>query len=146
MVAREESHAGGFDGRNDEARSPGGNLPERGSARLLNLSVWREILKRQHIVRGQTKDGVCGERSGQLAGGEDGGVQCLGSLVVGDQNQTRRVSRADEKRKIQRAGCKRQSRHTSAPCASTQMAAHTLERHRVFKVRKQFADEGQNHC
>jgi hypothetical protein len=26
------------------------------------------------------------------------------------------------------------------------MAAHTLEGHRVLKVRKQFADEGQNHC
>ena len=89
MVAGEEAHAGGFDGRDDEARGPGGDLPERGGARLLNFRVGREVFEGQHIVRGKAQDGVGVERAGELAGGEDGGVQRLGGLVVGDQDERR---------------------------------------------------------
>ena len=95
---------------------------------------------------GQAKDRAGGERAGQLAGGEDGGVQLFGGLVVGHQNQARRVGGADEERKIQRARGEGEAGDASSPAAGAQVATDTLEGHTVLKVRKQFADEGQNHC
>ncbi len=97
-------------------------------------------------MRGQTKDRVGGERTGQLACGEDSGVQLLGGLVVGNQDEAWCVGGAHKERKIQRARGEGESRHTSTPRATAQVAAHTLEGHRILKVRKHFADERQNHC
>ena len=146
MVARKEPHAGRFDRRNDEARGSGGDLPQRSGAGFENLGMRGEIFKGQNIVRGQAQDGVGGERAGQLAGGEDGRVQLLGGLVVGHQNQARRVGGANEERKIQRARGEGEAGDASSPAAGAQVAADTVEGHRVLKVRKQFADEWQNHC
>ncbi len=87
VLAREEAHAGGFDGRDDEAGRAAGDLPERGGAGLLNLGVGREIFKREDIVCGEAQDGFGVERAGELAGGEDGGVEGFGGFVVGDEDE-----------------------------------------------------------
>ena len=39
MFAREEAHAGSFDGRDDQTGGSGGDLPERRGAGLLNFGV-----------------------------------------------------------------------------------------------------------
>ncbi len=70
----------------------------------------------------------------------------LGSLVVRDDNHAGSVSGANEQRQVKCARRSRKSGHTSAPRASAQVAAYTLKGLRVFKVRKQFADEGKNHA
>ena len=97
VVAREEAHAGGFDGRDDEAGGASGDLPERGGAGLLNLGVRGEIFKGQDVVRGQAQDGLGGEGAGEVAGGEDGGVQGLGGLVVGDEDEARARWRREQR-------------------------------------------------
>ena len=48
-------------------------------------------------------NGVGGERTSQLACGEDSGVQLLGGLIVGNQDETGCVGGAHKERKIQRA-------------------------------------------
>jgi hypothetical protein len=63
-------------------------------------------------------------------------VQLLGGLVVGNEDEARGVGGACKERKIQCARCEGESGHTSAPRASAQMAAYTLEGHRILKVRK----------
>jgi hypothetical protein len=73
-------------------------------------------------------------------------VECLGSLVVGDQNEARRLSGAREIRQIQRAGSKGEAGDSSSPAASAQMAADTFKRNTILKVRKQLADERQHHA
>ena len=134
VVARKEPHAGRFDRRNDEARGSGGDLPQRSGAGFENLGMRGEIFKGQNIVRGQAQDGVGGERAGQLAGGEDGRVQLLGGLVVGHQNQARRVGGANEEWKIQRARGEGEAGDASSPAAGAQVAADTVEGHRVLKL------------
>jgi hypothetical protein len=71
---------------------------------LLDLGVRREIFKGQHVVRGQRRTARRVDGSGELAGGEDGGVQRLGGLVVGDDDDARGVGGADEEREIEGAG------------------------------------------
>ena len=143
VVAAEEAHAGGLDGRDDEARRvAGADLPERGGAGLLNLRVRREVFERQDIVRGEPQDLRGVERAGQLAGGEDGGVQRLGGFVVGDDDERGRLRGADEVRKIERAGGGGESGDTTTPRSAAQMATHTLKGLGVLQVRKQLADKG----
>ena len=87
-----------------------------------------------------------GECAGQLAGGEDGGVEGFGGLVVGDDDERRGVGGADEEGKIEGAGGGGESGDTTAPRAGAQMAAYTLEGLGVFQVREELADEGENHA
>src|ERR1039458_831125 len=94
---------------------------------------------------GKAEDGLCGQCSGQLAGGEDGGVEGLCCLVIGDEDKRGRVRGADEQRKIQRAGSEGEAGDASSPAAGTQVATDTIEGDRVLKVRQQLADERQNH-
>ncbi len=87
-VAGEELHAGGFDGGDDEARAGvvRGDLPEGGGAGLLDLGVGGEVFEGEDVVGGEAEDGFGGERSCELAGGEDRGVEGFGGLVVGDDD------------------------------------------------------------
>ena len=119
VVAREQAHAGRFNGRDHQACGAAGDLPERCGARLLDFRVWRQVFKRENIVRGKAQHGIGVERTGQLAGRQHGGVQRLSCLVVGDQNKTGGVGRAGEERKIQRAGGKGEAGDASSPAAGT---------------------------
>ena len=83
---------------------PAGDLPERGGARLLDLRVRREIFEGQDVVRGKAQDGFGGQRAGQLAGGEHGGVQRLGGLVVGDDDERRAHWRRERSREDRARG------------------------------------------
>jgi hypothetical protein len=127
-------------------------LPQRRGALLLDLRVGRDVLKRQHIVRRQPEHLAGVERSGELAGREYVGVERLGGLVIGNQHQSGRLTRAgrlgraDEVGKIKGARGRGQSGHTSPARAAREMATHTLEGGGVLQVRHQIADEGKNHA
>ena len=91
IVAREQPHARRLNRRDHQFRAPAGELPQRRRPLLLDLAVRRKIFKGQHIVRRQTQHLVGIQRARQLAGREHRSVQRLGCLVVGNQNQNRRV-------------------------------------------------------
>ena len=147
VVAREEPHAGGFDGRDDEAWPvPRGDLPERGGARLLDLGVGREIFEGQHVVRGQAQDGSAASAPVSSQAASTAAWSASAALLSATRMRQGALAAADEERKIERAGGEGEAGDTSAPGAGAQMAAHTLEGLRVLQVREQFADEGQNHC
>ena len=145
-VAGEELHAGGFDRGDDKAGLTGGDLPERGRARLLDLGVRGEVFKGENIVRWKPEDGFGGERAGEFAGGEDGRVKGFRGFVVGDDDDAGGVCGADEEGKVEGACGEGQTGDTSAPRASAKVAAHTLKGFGVFQVRQQLADEGKNHA
>ena len=144
-VTWKELHAGGFDGGDDEAGLSCGDLPEGGGAGLLDLGVWGEIFEREDVVRGEAEDGLGGDGAGEIAGGEDGGVEGFGRFVVGDEDEARSVGGADEEREIERASGEGEAGDTSSPAAGAEMATDTVEGHGVFQVREQLADEGENH-
>jgi hypothetical protein len=146
VVAGEETHAGGFDWGDDEASLVGGDLPESGGAGLLNFGVGRKIFERQDVVSGEAEYGFAREGAGKLAGTEGGGVEGLGRFVVGDDDETGGVGGSDEEGKIEGAGSEGQTRDTSAPRASAQVAAYTLKSVRMLQVRQELADEGKNHA
>jgi hypothetical protein len=83
VVAGEELHAGGFDGGDDEASLPGGDLPEGGGAGLLDFGVGRKVFEGEDVVGGKAEDGVGGQGGGEFADAEDGGMEGLGGFVVG---------------------------------------------------------------
>ncbi len=97
-VAGEELHAGGFDGGDDEAGLVGGDLPEGGGAGLLDFGVGGEVFEGEDVVGGEAEDGFGGEGSGEVAGGEDGGVEGFGGLVVGDDDDAGGVRRRGRRR------------------------------------------------
>jgi hypothetical protein len=94
---------------------------------FLDFGVWGEILEGEDVVGGQAQDGLGWECSGELAGGENGGMEGFGCFVVGDDDDGGGVGGADEEGKIEGAGGGGESRYTSAPRASAEMAAYTLE-------------------
>ena len=94
---------------------------------------------------GEAEDGFGREGAGKLAGTEDGGVEGLGRFVVGDDDETGDVGGSYEEREIEGPGGEGQSRDTSAPRASAQVAAYTLKGVRMLQVRQELADEGKNH-
>jgi hypothetical protein len=120
----------------------GADLPEGGGAGFLNLRVGREVFEGQDVVRCETEDLRGVERAGEVAGGEDGGVQGFGGFVVGDDDERGSLCSADEVRKIESAGGCGESGDTTTPRSAAKMAAHTLECFGVFQVREELADEG----
>src|SRR5580698_3102756 len=108
--------------------------------------MWREILKWKNIMRRETQHLVCVQRAGELACGEQICMQRFCSLVVGDKHQRRRVGCADEVGKVQSSRGRGEAGHTSPARAGREMATHTLEDWRAFKVRDQLADERKNHA
>ncbi len=96
----------------------GGDLPEGCGAGFLNFGVGRKVFEGQNVVGWEAEDGFGWEGAGELAGAEDGGVEGLGGLVVGDDDETGGCGGADEEWKIQGAGGEGEARDTSAPRAS----------------------------
>jgi hypothetical protein len=73
-------------------------------------------------------------------------VERLGRLVIRNNDDAGGIGGANEEGQIKSTRRRGESGHTSAPRTSAQMAAYTLKGLRVFKVRKQLADEGKNHA
>jgi hypothetical protein len=149
VVPGEETHAGGFDGGDDQTGLSGGglaDLPEVGGAGLLNFGVGRKILERENVVSGEAEDRFGGDGAGEFAGAEDGGVEGLGGFVVGDDDETGCAGGAHEEGKIEGSGGEGEARHTSAPRAFAEMTAYTLESFRMLHVCEELADEGKNHA
>jgi hypothetical protein len=146
VVAGEELHAGGFDWSDDETGLAGGDLPEGGGAGLLDFGVGRKVFEGEDVVGGETEDGFGGDGAGELAGAEDGGVEGLGGFVVGHDDDAGGRGGSNEEGKIEGAGGEGEARDTSAPRASAEMAAYTLEGFRMLHVCEELADEGKNHA
>ncbi len=130
VVAGEEAHAGGFDGRDDEAhgvRAAGGDLPKGGGAGLLDLGVGREVFKGEDVVRGEAEDVVAIEGAGEIAGAEDGGVEGFGGLVVGDEDERRGVDGAQKERQIEGAGGCCEAGDATPTGAAGEVAAGTFK-------------------
>ncbi len=117
-IAGEELHTGSFDGSDDEAGLIDGYLPERCSAGLLNFGVWGEIFEGEDVVGREAENGVGWDGTGEITGGEDGGVEGVGGLIVGDDDDAGGGCGSDEVRKVESAGGEGESRDTSAPRAS----------------------------
>jgi len=145
VVGREEAHAGGLDGRDEDAAGAGGELPERGGSLLEEVGVGGEIFEGENIVRGEGEDLRGRERAGEMAGGGDGCVEGFGGFVVCDEDERGGVERADEGGKDEGAGGAGESGDTPTPRAGCQMQPHTLERLGGFQVREERADEGKKH-
>jgi hypothetical protein len=118
VVAGEETHAGGFDWRNDETGLSSGDLPEGGGPGLLDLGVGRKIFEGKDVVGRETEDGFGGDGPGEFAGAEDGGLKGLGGLVVSHDDDAGGVGGAEEVGKVEGAGGKCKPRDTSTPRAS----------------------------
>ena len=119
VVAREEAHAGGFDGRDDEAGAVPVAIFQRVAARVSWISGWGERFSKGRTSwagRRRTDSAVRAPVSSQAA--EDGGVEGLGGLVVGDDDDAGGVGGADEEGKVERAGGEGEAGDTSAPRAS----------------------------
>ncbi len=70
----------------------------------------------------------------------------FGGFVVGDDDDAGSCGGAGEEGKIEGAGGKGEARDTSAPRATAEMAAYTLEGFRMLQVCEELADEGENHA
>ena len=97
-------------------------------------------------MSGEAEDRFGRDGAGELAGAEDGGVEGLGGLVVGNDDETGCVGGSYEEGKIEGSGGEGEARHTSTPRASAEMAAYTLEGFRMLHVCEELADEGKNHA
>ncbi len=144
-VRLEEFEAGGLNGRDDQPRGSGGDLPERGGSRLLDLRVRREVFKGQDVVSWQAENGLGVERAGQFTGSEHGRVQGLGRFIVGHQNQRGRGGGLHKVGEIERAAGERESGDAPPALSGFQMAADAVEGVGVLEVRDEFANKGENH-
>ena len=73
-------------------------------------------------------------------------MEGFGCFVVGDDDDGWGFGGADEEGEIEGSGGEGESRDTSAPRASAEMAAYTLKSFGVLQVRQELADEGKNHA
>jgi hypothetical protein len=105
-----------------------------------------QILKGEDIVGGKAENFVGVERAGQFAGGEYGGMQRFGGLVIGDEYERRSLGCAHKVGEVESSRGGGESGHTSPTRAARQMATCTLKGGGVLQVRHQFADEGKNHA
>ena len=142
----EKLHAGGFDGRDDEAASPVAIFQRVVGARLLDFGVGREIFEGQHVVGGKAEDAVDWDGAGELAGGEEGGVQGLGGFVVGDNNNRGNLRGASEEGNVKGAGRGGESGDTTTPTGKCQVSPCLFEGGRMLQVRQQLADKGEDHA
>ena len=90
----------------------------------------------------ESEDGFGWEGPGEFAGAEDSGVEGLSGFVVGNDDDAGGVGGADEEGKVEGACGEGQTRDTTAPRASAQVAAYTLKGFGVLQVRQELADEG----
>lgn len=101
---------------------------------------------------GQADDGGGVERSGEVAGGEDGLMQGLGCLVVGDEQERGSGfgQGLEEERQVEGAGGEGETRDAAArACGGTarlQVASDAVEGVVGFEVGEEIADERKDHA
>ena len=142
----EEAHAGGFDRRDDDGGATGGDLPQHGRALLLHIGMRRDAFEGKHIVRGQAQDALGLDGAGKLAGGTQHQLQRLGGLVVGDENDDRRLGGVREERNVEGAGGRGEAGDTTAPSREAEMPSHTFEAIGVLNARESIANKGKDHA
>ena len=96
IIAMKQAQRGGFHGRNQNRHSTGGEFVESGRTLLLHVGVRRKILKREHVVRGQTNDPIWIDGSGQVAAGAERKLQSLSRFVVGNNHDDRLLGGTSE--------------------------------------------------
>src|SRR5215469_9995789 len=108
--------------------------------------MWRKILKRQHIEGWKSDDRFRSHHPGQLGETMQNRNQLLERTVIsGDDNKgaPRGVLQQNQEHGL-RGG--RYPRNTNPSRALLEVGGYTSERRNLFRVRKNFADERQDHC
>ncbi len=146
VVAVEEAQGRGLDGRDEDGDGAGGQFPEGGGALFLHVGVRGKVFKREHVVGRETDHAVGIDGAGKFAAGSECGFEGLGGLVVGDDQDDRAAGgRAGHERKVKRAGGGRQSGDTATPRSKAEVPANAIKGGGVLQVRKNFADEREDH-
>ncbi len=145
IVAVEEAEGGGLNGSDEDGDGAGGEFPQRGGALLLDVGVGREVFKREHVVGGKADHARRIDGAGEFAAGAEHGLQGLGNLVVGDQHDDGVLGGPGHEGKIEGARRGGQSGHTPPPRSEAEMPANALKCGGVLQVRKNFADEREDH-
>jgi len=145
VVAIEEAKGRGFDRRDEDGDRAGGEFPQRCGALLLHIGVGRKILKREHVVGGKANhaSGIDGAR--KFAASPQGALEGLRRLVIGNQYDDRLTGRAGHKRNVEGARSCRKSGNTPPPRSKAEMPANAIKGGGVLQVRKNFADEREDH-
>ena len=140
-----QTHRRRRDRRDYDAGGSGGDLPQRGGASFLDLGMRREILERQHIIGRQTDDRFGQHGAGQLAERAHDRQQLIQSAVVGngDDQRPRGATMQQGIEKSFAGGS--ESGHTNPPRAALDLGNSTRKGGRLFHVRKEFADEREDH-
>ena len=142
----EEAHAGGFDGRDHDGGAVARDLPQDGARCSCTSGCGEMPLEGQHVVRGQAQDALWLDGAGQLGGGAQRELQRFGGLVVGDEDDDRRLGGVGEERNAEGAGGGGQPGDTTAPSREAEMPSHTLEAIGVLNAREGIANKGKDHA
>ena len=134
------------DGGNYDRRRSAGDLPQRRGAFLLKLRVWRQILKGQHVARGQRDHGIRIASAGEFTEAAQHRDEVFNGAVVADHENQGPLGGALKKREQQGFGGRCDSGHTNPPRALFQMGGRTREGWKFFHVREEFANEGKQHA
>ncbi len=105
----------------------------------------REVFKGEDVVGGQAHHFRGIDGAGELAAGPEHGFQGFGGLVVGDNHDDRLAGGTSHERNIEGTRGGGETRHTSPPRSEAEMPANAFKARRVLQVRKDFADERENH-
>ncbi len=145
VVAVEEAQGGGLDRGDEDGDRAGGQFPEGGGALLLHVGVGGEVFKGQHVMGGQAHHAGRIDGAGKFAAGAKSGFKGFGGLVVGDDHDDRPVGGARHEGKVEGAGGSGESGDTPAPRSKAEVPANAFKGGRVLQVRKDFADEREDH-
>ena len=146
VVAVEEAEGGGFDGGDEDGDGAGGEFPEGGGALLLHVGVRGKVFKREYVVGGKADDAVGIDGAGEFAAGFERGFEGLGGLVVGDDHDDRAAGGGvGHEGKVEGAGGGGESGDTTTPRSKAEVPANAIKGGGVLQVRKNFADEREDH-
>ena len=145
VVAIEEAQGRGLDRRDEDGNGAGGELPEGGGALLLHVGVRRKVFEGKHVVGGKAHHAGGIDGAGEFAAGAQGGLEGLGGLVVGDQHDDGVLGGAGHEGDVEGARGGGESGHTSPPRSEAEMPANAFKAGGVLQVRKNFADEREDH-
>ncbi len=140
-----QTHSSCGDRRDHHTGCSGCNFPKRGGAGFLDFGVRRKILERQHIIGRQADDLLGRERAGYLAQRTHHRQQFVQRAVVGDSDDERPCSSTMQQGVEQGFGGGSEPGQADPPRAALDPGNSTREGGRLFHVRKEFADERQDH-
>ncbi len=119
---------------------------QRAAARCSCTSGWGKGFQTE-VRRGRETDDAIGiDGAGEFAAGFERGFEGLGGLVVGDDHDDRTAGGGvGQEGKVKGAGGGGQSGDTPTPRSKAEVPANAIKSGGVLQVRKNFADEREDH-